>query len=98
MYNTWPFRCCNIYSSRPALFSEMAFANHLANLVEAYSLDDSPWADAASSTRVPLTLRVPLAERTAVHEHERRGISYVIASLPYERFEHAYRALGYWFA
>ena len=35
--------------SRPALFSEMAFANHLANLVEAYSLDDSPWADAASS-------------------------------------------------
>ena len=32
-----------------ALFSEMAFANHLANIVEAYSLDDSPWVDAASS-------------------------------------------------
>ena len=36
--------------SRPALFSHMAFANHLANLVEAYSLDDSSWHDAASSS------------------------------------------------
>ena len=36
--------------SRPPLFSEMAFANHLADLVEAYSLDDSPWSDAASSS------------------------------------------------
>lgn len=35
--------------SRPTLFSHLAFANHLANLVDAYSLNDSSTSSSSSS-------------------------------------------------